>query len=133
MLLIDSQGNLLAVKVFEANHHDGPLAAKWWQQLLRDYGLFEDVRVIKADHHFGGVFKSQVERDADIRVEISTELVEKASQQTMPVHKVRWVVERTIAWESASRRLARDYERLTESSEACCLISAIPRLIRNPV
>lgn len=133
MLLTDSQGNLLAVKVFEANRHDGPVAAKWWQQALKCYGLFEDVGVIKADHHFGGAFKSRVERDADIRVEISKELVEKASQQTMPVHKGRWVVERTIAWESASRRLSKDYERLTDSAEAFCLISSISRLIRNPI
>ena len=133
MLLVDGQGNLLAVKAFEANRHDGPVAAEWWQQSLSSYGLFEEVGLIKADHHFGGVFKSGVEKDTAIRVEISTELVDKASQQTMPVHKGRWVVERTIAWESASRRLARDYERLTESSEAFCLISSISRLIRNPV
>ena len=133
MLVIDSQGNLLAVKVFEANRHDGPVAAKWWQQSLSSYELFEAVSLVKADHHFGGAFKLQVERDADIRVEISTELVDKAAQQTMPVHKGRWVVERTIAWQSASRRLARDYERHTENSEAFCLISSISRLIRNPI
>lgn len=133
MLLTDSQGNLLAVKVFEANRHDGPAAAGWWQQALSGYPLFGQVDRIKADHHFGGCFKKQVEKDPTIRVEISTALVEKAAQQVMPVHKGRWVVERTIAWESASRRLARDYERLPESSEAFCLISSISRLIRNPI
>jgi putative transposase len=133
MLIVDSQGNLLAVKVFAANRHDGPVAAKWWQQWLSCYELFGDVGLIRADHHFGGAFKSSVERKADIRVEISTVLVDKASQQAMPVHKGRWVVERTIAWESASRRLARDYERLTESAEAFCLISSISRMIRNPI
>ncbi len=30
----------------------------------------------------------------------------------------RWVVERTFAWLSRSRRLARDYERLPETGEA---------------
>jgi transposase len=30
----------------------------------------------------------------------------------------RWVVERTLAWLTAHRRLARDYERLPEHSEA---------------
>jgi transposase len=30
----------------------------------------------------------------------------------------RWVVERTNAWISAYRRMARDYERLVECSEA---------------
>jgi putative transposase len=127
MLVVDSQGNLLAVKVFEANRHDGPMAAKWWQQWLRDYALFEEVGLVRADHHFGGVFKSAVERNADIRVEMSTALVAKAAQNRMAVHKGRWVVERTIAWEGASRRLSKDYERLTESAAAFCLISAISR------
>jgi hypothetical protein len=97
MLIVDSQGNLLAVKVFEANRHDRPVAAKWWQQSLRDYAFFEEVGLVKADHHFGGVFKLQVERNTDIRVEISATLVAKAAQQRMAVHKGRWVVERTIA------------------------------------
>jgi transposase len=30
----------------------------------------------------------------------------------------RWVVERTLSWLTAHRRLARDYERLLEHSEA---------------
>ncbi len=30
----------------------------------------------------------------------------------------RWVIERTFAWLSRSRRLARDYERLPETGEA---------------
>ncbi|MBL6454601.1 transposase, partial [Belnapia sp. T6] len=30
----------------------------------------------------------------------------------------RWVVERTFAWLSRSRRFARDYERLPETGEA---------------
>ena len=30
----------------------------------------------------------------------------------------RWVVERTFGWLARNRRLARDYERLTATSEA---------------
>ena len=35
----------------------------------------------------------------------------------------RWVVERTLAWISRNRRLAKDYENLTESSEAMVQIT----------
>lgn len=37
----------------------------------------------------------------------------------------RWVVERTFGWLVRSRRLARDYERLTANSEAMIKIAMI--------
>lgn len=37
----------------------------------------------------------------------------------------RWVVERTFAWLMNNRRLARDYERLTKSSEAMVQVVTI--------
>jgi hypothetical protein len=89
MLLIDIQGNLLAVKVFEPDRHDGPVAAKRWQQSLMDYVLFKDVGLVKADHHFGGVFKSELERNVGIGVEVSAALIDKAAQQKMAVHQGR--------------------------------------------
>ena len=40
------------------------------------------------------------------------EIVRKpATQRGFEVHPKRWVVERTLAWLTAHRRLARDYER----------------------
>ena len=40
----------------------------------------------------------------------------------------RWVVERTFSWLGQSRRLNKDYERLTESSEAMIYL-AMSRLM----
>lgn len=133
MLAVDSAGNLLAVKVFAANRHDGPAALRWWGDELCHSPFFESVNRIKGDHHFGGKFRAGVERSSEVRVEISAIAVQKPSQRVMPVHKGRWVVERTIAWESNSRRLSKDYERLPQNSEAFFLISSIARLLKHPI
>ena len=42
----------------------------------------------------------------------------------------RWVVERTFAWFTRSRRLARDYERCPASSEAMVYIASIRRMLK---
>jgi hypothetical protein len=40
----------------------------------------------------------------------------------------RWVVERTFSWLGQNRRMSKDYERLTESSEAFIYV-AMSRLM----
>jgi len=42
----------------------------------------------------------------------------------------RWLVERTFAWLIRSRRLARDYERVTASSEAMVYVASIRRMVK---
>ncbi|ORT46707.1 hypothetical protein KBI5_23750 [Frankia sp. KB5] len=42
----------------------------------------------------------------------------KPGQKTFEALPRRWVVERTFAWTTAHRRLARDYERRTAHSES---------------
>ena len=133
MLIVDSTGNLLAVKVFAANRHDGPVALSWWRETLCASPFFEAVTTIKGDHHFGGRFRAGVEGRSEVCVEISAIAIQKPSQTVMSVHKGRWVVERTIAWEANNRRRSKDYERLPQKSEASFLISSIARLFKHPV
>jgi putative transposase len=49
----------------------------------------------------------------------------------------RWIVERTFGWLNRSRRLSKDYERMTESSEAFVYLAMIhlmtKRLARQQV
>ncbi|WSZ45592.1 transposase (plasmid) [Streptomyces sp. NBC_00868] len=47
------------------------------------------------------------------------------------VVKRRWVVERSIGWIMMHRRLARDYETLTTSSEAVIHIASIDNLTKR--
>ncbi len=59
------------------------------------------------------------------------ELAKPAGQKGFVLLKRRRVVERTFAWLMLSRRLARDYERLTESSEAMVQVSAFHLMLKR--
>ena len=62
----------------------------------------------------------------------TVEIVRKpAEQKGFAVHPRRWVVERTLAWLTAHRRLARDYERIPEISEAIIRWAAIAGMARR--
>jgi len=52
-------------------------------------------------------------------------------QRGFAVHRKRWVVERTLAWLTAHRRLARDYERDPEVSEELIRWAAINQMLRR--
>ena len=54
-----------------------------------------------------------------------------AEQRGFAVHPKRWVVERSLAWLTAHRRLARDYERDPAVSEVFIRWAAINTMIRR--
>lgn len=43
----------------------------------------------------------------------------------------RWIVERTFGWFGGYRRLSKDYEELTENSEAMIFVCMIHRMLRH--
>ena len=60
------------------------------------------------------------------------EVVEKPKDQPgFQVLPKRWIVERTFAWLVRQRRLARDYERLPEISEAFIYAAMIRLMVRR--
>lgn len=62
----------------------------------------------------------------------SLEIVDKVpGPRGFHVLAKRWIVERSLAWLTRHRRLARDYERLTASSEAFIYIAAIRLMTRR--
>ena len=89
---------------------------------------FPRLLVILVDAGYRAEWLVELEREYGIEIQI----VEKpANQQGFVVHKLRWIVERSIAWWGRYRRLVRDYERLPQSSESWLHLASIGRLLQR--
>ena len=123
-MLVDTEGNLLALLVMDARRsdRDGALLL-----LQLDRGAYPELVQIWGDSHYGGELAAEVQA----RFGIILEAVRKAVGQRgfVPLPR-RWVVERTFGWFVRCRRLVRDYEREPTYSEAWILLAMIHRALK---
>lgn len=117
-------GLLLTVVVLSAGIQDRDGAKP---ALLETY-LRTGVRFVFAD----GAFAGRLLEWADTILRTTLHIVRKpADQRGFAVIPRRWAVERTFAWITAHRRLARDYERDPAVSEAMIRWAAINTITRR--
>jgi putative transposase len=125
---VDSMGLLLAVLVTAADVHDARAAC----DLLAGGRLWEELdrlEVVYADSHYrAGYLREDVFELAPFRLHVVSRPADAAGWVRLPQ---RWVVERTFAWLGRSRRLAKDCERVPESSEAMIQVSMIHMMLRR--
>ena len=127
-VVVDTLGLLLAVVVTAANVDDAKAARQLFAQLPgKEWPRLE---VVQADAKY-----HSPELDRWLRVHHRPYWVMVVSRppgerRFIPL-KSRWVVERTFAWLGRYRRLSRDYEHVTESSEAVVKIAAIHHYLRR--
>jgi putative transposase len=98
---------------------------------LRD--RFSRLRLIVADAISNGGIAEWVgglRPRNELRLEVMTK---KPGATTFEVIPSRWRVERTFAWLGRSRRLAKDYEGTTASSEAFVKLAMIHLMARRLV
>ena len=122
-LLVDAAGLVLLAHVHAADLHD-----RLGAQALVGRAAPDDLprlELVWGDGAYAGTFARWLQAERGWRVEVPKHhdrhlwrygLEEKP--RGFRVIPRRWVVERTFAWLSRSRRLARDYERLPETGEA---------------
>jgi putative transposase len=123
-IIVDTLGLLLAVVVHAASVQDRD-GVKLVGARIR--GRFPRLKLIWAD----GAYEAAVGWANQFAAWI-LELVRKPEgQRGFVVLPRRWVVERTFAWLMHSRRLARDYERLTGSSEAMVQVAMIHLMLKR--
>jgi transposase len=123
-IVTDTLGLLLTVVVLSASMQDRDGAKP---ALLQAY-LCTEVRFVFAD----GAFAGRLLDWAQTLLRTTLHIVRKpADQRGFAVIPRRWAVERTFAWLTAHRRLARDYERHPAMSEAMIRWAAINTITRR--
>ena len=123
-IITDTMGNLLAVKVHAANIHDTKGGCHVYQAAKNKY---PDIEGACGDEGYRGTFFDFV----TIKYSNTVDISEKIKPKEWEILPKRWVVERTFAWMSNSRRLSKDYEITTESAEAFVMISHLHTLLRR--
>ena len=125
-ITVDTQGNLLSAQVHRADIQDRDGAPG---VIADTMDSFPSVATIFADGGYAG----DKLHCAVLNLEPSPAIaiVRRPNRATgFVVIARRWVVERTFAWLGRCRRLAKDWERTTASSETWLLIAAIRRASR---
>jgi putative transposase len=121
-LLVDTLGLVVLAKVTAANVQDVHAGQQLFEAVAQQPALLTRLEKIFADGAYRGELVDWVQDNLHAVVEIVLKLGDQKGFQVLPK---RWVVERTFAWITRNRRLARDYERLAQSSEAFIYLAMI--------
>lgn len=126
-IVVDTMGLLLAVAVTAGNLDDGTHAPKVLEKLTPE--KFPRLKKIYADNKYNNTTLRQwmVRNKVVYEIEINS----KAPGEGFKPIRIRWVVEQAHACHGRCRRLSKDYERKTSSSEAWVQLSAIQRMSRR--
>src|ERR1700683_2936314 len=127
-IVVDSLGLLLVVAVTSAALDDGSHAYRALEKISRED--YPRLRLLWADNKYTN--KKLQRWLSTQQVSYVIEVVSRpiGAKGFVLLHR-RWVVERSIAWLSRYRRLSKDYEYYTESSEAQVQLSSIQMLLRR--
>ena len=128
-IAVDTLGLLLAVTVTIASVDDAYAARPVMKQLsqVRQPRL----QVVWADSKYHNhALREWIGRQKNLSWELEVVRRPKGAKGFVLLPK-RWVVERTFSWLGRWRRLSRDYEHRTESSEAMIHVASIGRMLRR--
>ena len=130
-IVVDTLGLLLLVLVHRASMPDGTggklVLAKLFERIKHSvYNRWCRFKLIWADGAYEDI-ADWVKQQLGWCLEVVRRPPDAKGFQILPR---RWVVERTFGWLGRYRRLARDYEHQTLSSESMVYIASIHRMLR---
>jgi putative transposase len=128
-IAVDTLGLLLAATVTIASVDDAYAARPVMKQLSQ--ARQPRLQVVWADSKYHNhALREWISRQKNLSWELEVVRRPKGAKGFVLLPK-RWVVERTISWLGRWRRLSRDYEHRTESSEAMIHVASIGRMLRR--
>jgi putative transposase len=143
VVIVDTQGNLLIVKVVPADTPERQtLRGVVTPELVK---RFPRLKKLLGDQGFEGMKVEQwVKEETGLKLEIVKHpeagrrvlWAKEGESPTVPesgfrVLRHRWIVERTFGWLNRQRRFSKDYEFQTQTSETMLLLAMGRRQIRN--
>jgi putative transposase len=123
-LIVDTLGLLLDLWVHPADIQDYDAGKEILATILEWYPRLQK---IWADGQFG---KNGLPEWAQEELGLVLEIVKRAEgTKGFVVQAKRWIVERTLGWLNGYRRLSKDYEATTESSETMIYLAMIDLMV----
>lgn len=127
-IVVDTLGLLLAVAVTSAALDDGTYASRVLHKLSPVN--FPRLRLLWADSKYNNHSLQRWLKLQKVGYKIEVVSRPVGAKGFVLLHR-RWVVERSIAWFNRYRRLSKEYEYYTASSEAQIQISAVQMMLRR--
>lgn len=125
-MAVDTLGNLLALLVTPANEQERAQVEELAKAVQEATG--ESVELAYVDQGYTGDDPREAAKKHGIRLEVVK--LDEARKGFVLLPR-RWVVERSFAWASRFRRLARDYERLPETLVALHFLAFACLMLKN--
>jgi putative transposase len=127
-IVVDTLGLLLAVTVTAGNLDDGTYAPQVLAKVTA--AKYPRLKKIFGDHKYRNQTLDRWMATHQVPYELEIAMKPEGEPRFKPI-KIRWVVEQAHACHGRYRRLSKDYERLTSSSETWIQVSAIQRMLRR--
>ena len=125
-IIVDSLGLLLAVEAHSATPHDSKAAFSVIERLKH---RFPRLKTIIADGGYRGELAQNIKNSFGWALQV---VLRSDTTKKFEVLPKRWIVERTISWFEGFRRLSKDYEKITETSETMIII-AMTKIMINKI
>lgn len=124
-VLVDTNGLIIGLSVHAADIQDRDGAKRVLERIT---DCFPKMKLIWADGGYAGKLVDWVKNTTGCILEIVKRNTDVKGFHILPR---RWVVERTFGWFNRYRRLSKDYELQTETSECMIFISMISLMLRR--